>query len=65
LPPVPLVSLTPVANLPLMLLIPVGHLELLISPRICEKIQNDPTFFSGAWGSMVQEKNLKQKKSIS
>ncbi len=33
----PPVSLTPVANLP-----PVVHLELRISPRIFEKILNDP-----------------------
>jgi hypothetical protein len=33
----PPVSLTPVANLP-----PVVHPDLRISPRIFEKIQNDP-----------------------
>jgi hypothetical protein len=32
------VSLTPVANLPLVSLIPVVHLDLRVSPRIFEKI---------------------------
>jgi hypothetical protein len=35
-------SLTPVANLPPVSLTPVVHLELRISPRIFEKIRNDP-----------------------
>ncbi len=38
----PPVSLTPVANLPPVSLTPVVHLDLRISPRIFEKIQNDP-----------------------
>ncbi len=38
----PPVSLTPVANLPPVSLTPVVHLELRISPRIFEKIRNDP-----------------------
>jgi hypothetical protein len=39
----PTVSLTPVANLPPVSLTPVVHLGLRISPRIFEKIRNDPT----------------------
>jgi hypothetical protein len=38
----PPVSLTPVANLPPVSLTPVVHLDLRISPRIFEKIRNDP-----------------------
>jgi hypothetical protein len=38
----PPVSLTPVANLPPVSLAPVVHLDLQISPRIFEKIRNDP-----------------------
>ncbi len=38
----PPVSLTSVANLPPVSLTPVVHLHLRISPRIFEKIQNDP-----------------------
>ncbi len=38
----PPVSLTPVANLPPVSLTPVVHLDLRISPRIVEKIRNDP-----------------------
>jgi hypothetical protein len=34
--------LTPVANLPPVSLTPVVHLDLRISPRIFEKIRNDP-----------------------
>jgi hypothetical protein len=57
----PEVSLIPVANLPPVSLIPVVHLALQISPRISENIRNDPNVFLGAWGKMIQEKNLKQK----
>jgi hypothetical protein len=39
----PPVSLTPVTNLPPVLLTPVVHLDLRISPRIFEKIRNDPS----------------------
>jgi hypothetical protein len=38
----PPVSLTSVANLPPVSLTPVMHLDLRISPRIFEKIRNDP-----------------------
>jgi hypothetical protein len=61
LPSVPKVKLIPVTNLPLMLLTLVVLLDLRISPRIFEKIWNDPNVISGAWGKMIQEKNLKQK----
>jgi hypothetical protein len=44
----PPVSLTPVANLPPVSLIPVVHLDLRISPRIFEKIQNGPNVI--LWG---------------
>jgi hypothetical protein len=39
----PPMSLTPVANLPLVSLTLVVHFDLRISPRIFEKIRNDPT----------------------
>jgi hypothetical protein len=50
-------------NLPPVSLTPVVYLDLRISPRIFEKIRNDPnvTVLSGAWGKVVHEKNLKQK----
>ncbi len=35
-------NLPPVANLPPVSLTPVVHLDLRISPRIFEKIRNDP-----------------------
>jgi hypothetical protein len=38
----PPVSLTLVANLPPVSLTPVVHFDLRISPRIFEKIRNDP-----------------------
>jgi hypothetical protein len=38
----PPASLTPVANLPPVSLTPVVNLDLRISPRIFEKIRNDP-----------------------
>ncbi len=50
------VQWTPVTNLP-----PAVHLDLRISPRIIEKMRNEPSIISGAWGKMVHEKNLKQK----
>ncbi len=37
-------------NLPPVSLTPVVHLDLRISPRIFEKIQNDPHGISGDWG---------------
>jgi hypothetical protein len=55
------VSLTPVENLPPVSLTPVVHLDLRISPRIFEKIHMILMLFSGAWGKMIHEKNLKQK----
>jgi hypothetical protein len=57
----PPVSLTPVANLPPVSLTPVVHLDLRISPRIFEKIEMTLVLFSGAWGKVIHEKNLKQK----
>jgi hypothetical protein len=42
--------LTPVANLPPVSLIPVVHLDLRISPRIFEKIRNDPNGILWGWG---------------
>jgi hypothetical protein len=49
----PPVSLTPpVANLPPMLLTLVVHLDLRISPRIFEKIRNDPNVIIRALGEV-------------
>jgi hypothetical protein len=46
------------ANLPSVSLIPVVHLDLRISPRIFEKIRNDPILlFSWAWGKMIMKKS--------
>jgi hypothetical protein len=47
--------------LPPVSLTPVVHLDLRISPRIFEKIRNDPYVISGAWGKVIHEKNLNQK----
>jgi hypothetical protein len=49
----PPVSLTLVANLPPVSLPPVVHLDLLISPRIVEKIQNGPNAILWGWGKSV------------
>ncbi len=44
------VSLTPVASLPPVSLIPVVHLDLQISPRIYEKFWNGPNGILWGWG---------------
>jgi hypothetical protein len=43
------------------LLIPVEYLDLRIFPKIFEKFEMTLMFFSGAWGRMIHEKNLKKK----
>jgi hypothetical protein len=48
-------------DLPPVSLIPVVHIDLRISPRIFEKILNDPDAMFRAWGKVIREKNLKQK----
>ncbi len=59
----PPVSTTPVANLPPVSLIPLVHLYLRISPRIFEKIRNDPNVIfrglgeGGSWNKL-EAKNL-------
>ncbi len=53
--------LTLVANLPPVSLTPVVHLDLRISPRIFEKIRNDPYVISRGLGEGDSWKNLKQK----
>ncbi len=58
----PPVSLTPVANLPPVSLTPVVHLDLWISPRIFEKIRNDPNVIIRGLGEGDSwKKNQKQK----
>ncbi len=57
----PPVSLTPAANLPPVSLTPVVHLDLRISPRTSKKFEMNLMLFSGAWGKVIHEKNLKQK----
>jgi hypothetical protein len=42
-------------------LIPVMYLDLQISPRILKKFEMVLLLFSGAWGKLIQEKNLMQK----
>jgi hypothetical protein len=56
-------SLTPMANLPRVSLVPVVHLYLRISPRIFEKIRSDPIVIFGVLGEddLINDKNLKQK----
>ncbi len=51
-------SLTVGSNLPPVLLIPAVHLGMRITPRIFKKIRN---VYSGSWGKMIHEKNLKLK----
>jgi hypothetical protein len=40
---------------------PLVHLGLRISPRIFEKIINDPHVISGTWGKMMHEKTPEAK----
>ncbi len=48
-------------HLPLVSLTPVANLELQISPRIFEKIWNGPIGILRAWGKLIHEKNQKSK----
>ncbi len=68
----PPVSLTPVANLPPVSLIPAAIFHRCCWYRWCtftckylceflKKIVMNQMLFSGAWGKMIHEKNLKQK----
>jgi hypothetical protein len=59
----PPVSLIPMATLPRVSLIPVVHLDLRTSPHIFEKFERTLMLFSGAWGRLIHEENLKQKNS--
>jgi hypothetical protein len=59
----PPVLLTPVANLPPVSTIPVVHLDLRVSPRIFEKIQNGLNGILWGGGKLIHEKNQKQKLS--
>jgi hypothetical protein len=52
----PLGSRENMANLPPVSLTPVVHLEVRISPRIFEKIRNDPDVFIKSWGKVIHEK---------
>jgi hypothetical protein len=67
LPPVPLVSLTPAAKFAADVVDTGGGapLNCLYLREFVKKFKMTLIFFSRAWGRMVQEKNLKQKKSIS
>ncbi len=65
-PAVPMAKLTAgvvdtIANLPPLSLIPVVHLDLQISLEIFEKFRMTLMLFSGGWGKMIHERNLKQK----
>jgi hypothetical protein len=42
-------------------LTPVANLELRISPRIFEKIRNDPNGILRGLGKLIHEKNQKSK----
>ncbi len=50
-----------VGNLPPVSLIPVVHLDLRVSPWILKKFEMTLILFSGDWGDMIHEKNLKRK----
>jgi hypothetical protein len=52
----PPVSLTRGASLPLVLLLPVVHLDLRISTEFSKKFEMIQVLFSGAWGQMSHEK---------
>ncbi len=56
-------SFTPVANLTLVSLIPVVHLDLRISPRIFEKIRTGPNGILWGWGETDSWKKLAAKNS--
>ncbi len=71
----PPVSLTPVANLPPVSLIPAAIFHrccwyrwcIFTCKYLCEflkKFVMNQMIFSGAWGKMIHEKNLKQKISL-
>ncbi len=47
--------------LPTLSMTPVVHLELLISPWIFKKIQNDPNWIFMGLGKLIHEKNLNSK----
>jgi hypothetical protein len=57
----PPASLTPVANLPPVLLAPVAPCEYL--REFSKKFEMTLVLFSGTWRKMIHEKNLKQKNS--
>jgi hypothetical protein len=57
----PTVSLTPVANLSTVTLVPAVQIALRISYEFSKKFKMTLMFFSGAWGKMIHEQNLKQK----
>jgi hypothetical protein len=57
----PPLSLTPEANLPPVSLTPVVHLDLQIFREFSKKFEMIQMLFSGAWGRVIHEKNLKQK----
>jgi hypothetical protein len=48
-------------HLPLVSLTPVANLELRISPRISKKFETFLMEYSGAGGKLIHEKNQKQK----
>jgi hypothetical protein len=58
------VSLTPVANLPPVSLIPVVHLDLRLSPRIFEKILNSPKAILWGWGEVDSSKKPEAKNLV-
>jgi hypothetical protein len=58
------VLLTPVANLPPVLLIPVVHLELRLSPQIFEKIRNGPNAILWGWGEADSSKKPEAKNLV-
>ncbi len=48
-------------HLPMVSLTPVANLELRISPRIFEKFETTLIVYSGAWEKLIHEKNQKSK----
>jgi hypothetical protein len=58
----PPVSTILAANLPPVSITPVVHLALRIRPKILKKIEAAlMVVYSGAWGKLIHEKNLKSK----
>jgi hypothetical protein len=52
-----------ILHLPPVLLTPVANLKLRISPRIFEKIRNDPKVHPVAWEKLIHDKKTRSRRS--